>query len=98
MACGTGIVTRQLRAHLEPTVALIATDINPGMLDYAQKQLKNLKGIDWQKADISDLPFLDVSCNAAVCQFGLMFVPDKGRAFREMRRVLIPDGLLAFSV
>ncbi|MGE3978230.1 MAG: trans-aconitate 2-methyltransferase, partial [Nitrospira sp.] len=47
MACGTGIVTRQLRAHLKPTVALTATDINPGMLDYAQKKLKNLEGVDW---------------------------------------------------
>lgn len=98
MACGTGIVTRQLRAHLKPTVALTATDINPGMLDYAQKQLKNLKGIDWQKADIANLPFPNASFNVAVCQFGLMFVPDKDRAFHEMRRVLIPDGLLAFSV
>lgn len=28
MAYGTGIVTRQLRAHLKPTAALTATDIN----------------------------------------------------------------------
>nr|WP_281176426.1 methyltransferase domain-containing protein [Candidatus Nitrospira nitrificans] len=33
-----------------------------------------------------------------VCQFGLMFVPDKDRAFREMRRVLVNGGVLAFNV
>ncbi len=98
MACGTGIVTRQLRAHLKSTVVLTATDINPGMLDYAQKKLKDLKGIDWKQADITNLPFPDASLNVAVCQFGLMFVPDKGRAFREIRRVLVTGGLLAFNV
>lgn len=98
MACGTGIVTRQLRAHLKPTVALAATDINPGMLDYAQRKLKDMKGINWRQADIANLPFPDGSFNIAVCQFGLMFVPDKDRAFREMRRVLVSSGLLAFSV
>lgn len=98
MACGTGILTQQLRTHLEPTVMLTATDLNPGMLDYAQKKLKHLDGITWQQADIADLPFPDASFHAVVCQFGLMFVPDKDRAFHEMRRVLVKDGLLAFSV
>ncbi len=98
MACGTGIVTRQLRAHLKPAVALTATDINPGMLDYAQKKLNALAGIAWKQADIADLPFSDASFNVAMCQFGLMFVPDKDRAFREMCRVLVPDGLLVFNV
>ncbi|MDF0673378.1 MAG: class I SAM-dependent methyltransferase [Nitrospira sp.] len=98
MACGTGIVTRQLRARLKPTVALMATDINPGMLDYAQRTLRDLEGIDWKQADIADLPFPAASFNVVVCQFGLMFVSDKDRAFREMRRVLLTGGLLAFSV
>lgn len=98
MACGTGILTQQLRTHLRPTVSLTATDINPGMLDYAQKKLKDLKGIEWKQADIADLPFSDASFNGVVCQFGLMFVSDKDRAFREMRRVLVKGGVLALSV
>ena len=67
MACGTGIVTRQLRTHLKPTVSLMATDINPGMLDYAQRKLKGLDGIGWRQADITDLPFPDASFHVAVC-------------------------------
>lgn len=98
MACGTGIVTRQLRTHLKHTVALTATDINPGMLDYARRKLKDVKGINWRQADIANLPFPDASFNGAACQFGLMFVPDKHRAFREMRRVLVKGGLLLLSV
>jgi len=98
MACGTGIVTRELRTHLKHTVALTATDINPGMLDYARRKLKDVKGINWRQADIANLPFPDASFKLAACQFGLMFVPDKDRAFREMRRVLVNGGMLVVSV
>lgn len=98
LACGTGLVTRQLRTHLNPSVALTASDINPGMLTYAQNKLAGVQGITWKQADIADLPCPNASFNSAVCQFGLMFVSDKNRAFHEMRRVLVKDGLLAFSV
>ncbi|MBM4258919.1 MAG: class I SAM-dependent methyltransferase [Deltaproteobacteria bacterium] len=98
MACGTGIVTRQLRAHLSPSVKIIATDLSQPMLDYAQVKLGTLQNVDWQQADIAALPFPDTSFPTVVCQFGLMFVPDKQAAFREARRVLSKGGLFAFNV
>lgn len=98
MACGTGILTQQLRTRLKPSVALTATDINSGMLDYAQNKLKKLKGIDWREADIAALPFPEALFNVVLCQFGLMFVPNRNRAFQEMRRVLVNGGMLAVSV
>jgi SAM-dependent methyltransferase len=33
-----------------------------------------------------------------VCQFGVMFFPDKEKAYREARRVLKPGGRYVFSV
>jgi ubiquinone/menaquinone biosynthesis C-methylase UbiE len=98
MACGTGIVTRQLRAQLAPEVRIVATDLSQPMLDYAQTKLATLKNVDWKQADIAALPFPDASFSAVVCQFGLMFVPDKQAAFREARRVLSKGGLFAFNV
>lgn len=53
-------------------MALTATDLNSGMLDYAQKKLNKLKGIDWREADIAALPFPESSFNVVACQFGLM--------------------------
>jgi SAM-dependent methyltransferase len=44
------------------------------------------------------LPFEDAAFDAVVCQFGVMFFPDKAKAFAEARRVLRPGGLLLFSV
>ncbi len=92
IACGTGIVTRRLRERLPPTAVLVATDLNPPMLDHARRKLSAVKGIDWRQADACALPFPDASFDAAVCQFGLMFVPDKPAACREARRVLAEGG------
>jgi len=98
MACGTGIVTHQLRAHLAPEVEIVATDLSQPMLDYAKTKLPMLKNVTWRQADIAALPFADASFPTVVCQFGLMFVPDKQAAFREARRVLSKGGVFAFNV
>lgn len=98
VACGTGIVTRRLRDRLPPDAALTATDLNEAMLEYAARKFSPGEAVEWRRADATDLPFADESFDAAVCQFGFMFVPDKAKAFREARRVLRPGGRLLFSV
>lgn len=100
IACGTGIVTQRLRAHLDPAVHLIATDLSQPMIDYARatKFPVDSPNLAWRQADAANLPFSDSSFAVVVCQFGVMFVPDKSGAFREARRVLAPGGLFAFNV
>ena len=44
------------------------------------------------------LPFADRTFDTVVCQFGVMFFPDKGKAFAEARRVLRPGGTFIFNV
>ncbi|MGI8437684.1 MAG: class I SAM-dependent methyltransferase [Chthoniobacterales bacterium] len=98
LACGTGIVTRALRQRLPATVALTATDLSEPMLRYAQEHTPAEPAITWQVADFCALPFADESFDAVVCQFGIMFVPDKALAARQARRVLRPDGQFLFNV
>jgi len=97
IAAGTGIVTRRLAEHLAPAVGIVATDLNQPMRDYAAAQ-PGLQRVKWQQADALDLPFPDESFDAAVCQFGVMFFPDRIKAYREARRVLKPGGHLVFNV
>lgn len=97
IACGTGIVTKRLRERLDPVVRLVATDLSKTMLDYARVKLGGA-GIEWREADACKLPFEDASFGAAVCAFGVMFVPDKTAAFREARRVLREGGTFLFNV
>jgi len=67
------------------------------MLDHAAKQT-SAERITWRQADAQALPFGDGSFDAVVCQFGVMFFPDKPRAFAEARRVLRPRGKFIFNV
>lgn len=96
IACGTGIVTRQLRARLDPSLRLVATDLSKAMLEYARSKIDG--AIEWRPADAGALPFGDREFGAVVCAFGIMFVPDKGLALREARRVLREGGQLLFNV
>jgi len=97
LAAGTGIVTRALAQTLRPDVAITATDLNPAMLDRA-KSHPGLERVRWREADALALPFPDRLFDCAVCQFGVMFFPDKRVAFREALRVLRPGARFLFSV
>jgi SAM-dependent methyltransferase len=44
------------------------------------------------------LPFADGSFDAIVCQFGVMFFPDKDKSYREVLRVLSPGSHYLFNV
>ena len=98
VACGTGILTQQLRTKLPATAELVATDLNEAMIKYARGKTIRIDRTEWQTADAVALPFPDASFDRVVCQFGFMFVPDKAAAFREARRVLKPGGQLVFNV
>lgn len=95
LACGTGRVT----AHLAKSVkhdSLTATDLNPDMIEVGKKIVGN-KNIKWQPADALELPFDDNSFDAVVCQFGIMFFPDKLKGLQEAHRVLKPGGKIIFN-
>jgi SAM-dependent methyltransferase len=97
LACGTGSVTRQLLARLPSAAQLIATDLQPDMLDVAKRHL-SAPNITWDTVDMTDIPYEDNRFDLIVCQFGLMLVPEKLKALTEMHRVLRPGGRLLSSV
>ena len=97
IACGTGILTEQLRRALPGAAALTATDLNAPMIEHARSKLGDA-GITWRAADGTRLPFEDRAFDVVVCQFGYMFFPDKVAGFREAARVLARDGHFLFSV
>ena len=95
-ACGTGIVTYAIR-DASPQSELVATDISQDMLDFAAAKRPDA-GIVWKQADAAALPFTEASFDSVVCQFGIMFVPDKDKAYTEARRVLRRGGAFLFTV
>jgi len=89
-AAGTGIVTRALHGAI-PQAKIVATDVNLVMLESAAQRLGS-DLVSFQQANAQDLPFDDESFDLVVCQFGVMFFPDKVRAHQEARRVLRSNG------
>ncbi len=98
VACGTGISTEYLRRALPPSVEIVATDLNEAMVAFAAAKRGALAKVAFRPADALALPFDDGDFDAVVCQFGVMFFPDKAKGLAEMTRVLKPGGVLAFKL
>jgi len=89
-AAGTGIVTQALHEAL-PDADIVATDLNTPMLEEAERRVGSGKVL-FRQADALALPFEDACFDLVVCQFGVMFFPDKTRGNAEARRVLRDGG------
>ncbi len=95
VAAGSGALTRAIASAL-PLAEIIATDLNQPMLDVAAS--KQIAGhVVWRQADALSLPFPDRTFDVVTSQFGVMFFPDKKRAYREILRVLKPAGTFVFN-
>jgi ubiquinone/menaquinone biosynthesis C-methylase UbiE len=98
VAAGTGRVTREMLKTLPRSSRLTVTDLNDPMIDYARSQVGEDARVSWRQADAMEQPFDDGEFDAVVCQFGIMFFPDKPRGMREFHRVLAEGGNLLLSV
>ena len=95
-AAGTGIVTALLVDAL-PKAEFVVTDLNQAMVDVAATKI-DAGHVELRTADAQLLPFDDESFDLVVCQFGMMFLPDRGAGYREAKRVLKPGGHFIFNV
>ncbi|MEV0909960.1 class I SAM-dependent methyltransferase [Streptomyces hokutonensis] len=93
LAAGTGALTSALLTAV-PTASAVATDLNEAMVTAGSAREPRA---DWRQADAQDLPFEDGSFDLVVCQFGVMFFPDRPAAYAEVRRVLTPQGRFLFN-
>jgi ubiquinone/menaquinone biosynthesis C-methylase UbiE len=89
-AAGTGLATAAI-AEACPDAEIVATDLNQAMLDLAAQHIRSAK-VSFQAADAQDLPFDDGRFDLVVCQFGVMFYPDRVKGNAEARRVLRDEG------
>ena len=97
IGAGSGVATRAMAAGLSKSVSITATDLNEPMIDHARSR-GSARPVIWQAADVMDLPFGDGAFDVVVCQFAVMFFPDRTRAFTEVARVLRNGGVFVFNV
>ncbi len=98
LAAGTGIVTRKLHDQLPSDTRLVVTDLNAPMLDIAKGKVDGAENIEFTVANAMELPFGKSEFDLMVCQFGVMFFPDKPASYREAARVLRSGGHYVFNV
>lgn len=97
LACGTGISGRALRNALAAETELVLTDFSADMLEIAKSKFATEEKASFQTADAMDPPFEAERFDMIVCQFGVMFLPDRSTAYRAIREVLQPGGLFLFN-
>ncbi len=91
LGCGTG----QVAASLAPFVArIIAVDGSLAMLQAAKKRLHDLDNVELRRGELESLPLDDAMLDAATVMLVLHHVPQPGRVFAEIARVLRPGGRL----
>lgn len=92
LAAGTGDLVEALGGRV---ARIVATDLSPAMVEAARK--RRVENAEHRVMDMQSIELPDASVDGVVSRFGYMLVPDPGLALREARRVLRPEGRLAFA-
>jgi len=93
LACGTGVVTKELAQNILPGGRIIALDINSQMLELARVKCSEWSDdIEYIEGSAEQMDISDNSVDRVVCQQGFQFFPKKKDAVREIYRVLKPYG------
>ncbi len=94
VACGTGVVAKELYKHVQPNGSVVGYDSNAEMLATASEISR---AIHWREGDAMDLPFEDGCFDLVTCQQGYQFFPDRLKAASEAYRVLNHAGRIGVS-
>ncbi len=92
VASGTGKVAADLHRRVQPGGKVLGVDISPGMIGVAQHRYAGRPGLEYLVGDALALPAPDDSFDAATIAFGMRNLPDYGKGFAEMARVVRPGG------
>jgi ubiquinone/menaquinone biosynthesis C-methylase UbiE len=99
LGSGAGLDVLLAARKVGPTGKVIGVDMTDAMLEKARANAEKagLSNVEFQKGEIDVLPLPDASIDVVLSNCVLNLVPDKDRAFREIRRVLKPGGRFSVS-
>jgi len=102
LGCGSGAFTPFVTRAVGEQGKVYAVDIQPAMLQQLERKLakaenQDMRNIALKQASAYDLPFADGTIDLLYMVTVLQEIPDRGRALREIRRVLKPGGILAIT-
>ena len=101
LGAGTGLATRELKERY-PAATVVAADLSLGMLQHISassgwlSRLRSSKRIEFAAVDAHRLPFKSGSVDLVFSNLMLQWC-DLDEVFKEIRRVLSPQGWFVFS-
>ena len=95
LGCGPGTLWLKNRDRLPEDWDIMLSDFSPGMLEEARRKLASLPHpFAFRQMDAQAIPLPDASLDAVIANHMLYHIPDRQKAFAEIRRVLKPGGRL----
>jgi SAM-dependent methyltransferase len=97
VAAGAGEQTVVTARRVGPTGSVLATDLSPNILDFAQRAARDagLSNVETAVMDGENLELPEGSFDAVISRVGLIYFPDQHKALTGMNRVLRPGGRVA---
>ena len=89
---GTGDMALLIAEHLNAAGNVIGVDFSQKMLDIALHKAKDIKNIQFIKADALNLPFEDNTFDFSIISYGLRNVENLKKCILEMKRVTKEGG------
>ncbi|CUR51681.1 putative methyltransferase type 11 [Nitrosotalea devaniterrae] len=96
VACGTGVVSKEISQFLGPQGLLVGIDLSRTALSIAKKSI-SFQNSNFVEMDAENIGF-SFKFDKATCQYGLMFFPDSVKVLESIRNILNHNGMLAVAV
>ena len=96
LACGTGLNFRHIIKRTGREGRIVGVDFTRAMLRQARRKVDSHRwdGVTLVEGDASSLPLANDSCDAVLCAYAMIVIPEYRRAIAEAVRVLKPGGRL----
>jgi SAM-dependent methyltransferase len=100
LACGTGDPAIEIAQRIGPNGHVTATDLSQQMVDACRKNAAaaGITNMAFAAADAESLQFDSESFDRVTSRLGAMYFVDVERALAEIKRVLVPGGLVTLQV
>ena len=97
---GSGIGEPALTAArvVGPNGRVVGVDLAPDMVARARRRADGTGNVEFIEGDVETLDLPGTAFDAVLSRWGLMFATDHVAAFRTLRRLLAPGGVLAAAV
>lgn len=96
LACGTGVVSKEISRYLDKNGFLIGVDLSRTALSIAKKSVPSSNSL-FLEMDVENMGF-NFTFDKIVCQYGLMFFPNVNQVLQSVKKTLRKDGIISIAV